>query len=98
VRIAIDSHRRRLPTALVNRTLRDAQDARPHPRTRAKAIRVLYGLQADVAPPTFVLFASGQLEEGYVRFLEHRIRDVEPFAGTPLSWRVKQRSRHEVER
>ena len=93
VQEAIESHRRRLPTALVNRTLRDAQAARPHPRTRAKAIRVLYGLQADVAPPTFVLFASGPLEEGYVRYVEHRVRDVEPFVGTPLSWRVKQRSR-----
>jgi GTP-binding protein len=90
---AIESHRRRLPTALVNRTLRDAQEARPHPRTRGKAIRILYGLQADVAPPTFVLFASGQIEEGYVRYCEHKVRDVDPFVGTPMAWRVKQRSR-----
>ena len=87
-----------MPTATVNRVIGDAQAERPHPRTGGKGVRVLYGVQADVAPPTFVLFSSGPLEEGYVRFLEHRVRDVEPFAGTPLSWRVKQRSRHEVPR
>ena len=92
---ALVSHRTRLATSHVNRIVRDAQDARPHPRGRGRGTRILYALQAEVAPPTFVLFASGRLEDSYLRYLEHRIRDVEPFDGTPLSFKVRLRSRHD---
>ena len=92
---ALTSHRTRLPTSVVNRIVRDAQDARPHPRDRGRGTRILYALQAEVAPPTFVLFTSGKLEDSYLRYLEHRIRDVEPFEGTPLSFKVRLRSRHD---
>lgn len=92
---ALTSHRTRLPTSHVNRIVRDAQAARPHPRGPGRGIRILYALQAEVAPPTFVLFASGRLEDSYLRYLEHRIRDVEPFEGTPLSFKVRLRSRHD---
>ena len=92
---ALASHRTRLATSAVNRIVRDAQDARPHPRGRGRGTRILYALQADVAPPTFVLFTTGRLEEGYLRFLEHRIRAAEPFEGTPLTFKVRLRSRRE---
>ena len=92
---ALNSHRTRLSTSQVNRIVRDAQDATPHPRGRGRGTRILYALQAEVAPPTFVLFTSGKLEENYLRYLEHRIRDVEPFEGTPLSFKVRLRSRRE---
>ena len=97
VRAAIDSHRRRLPTPEVNRIVRDAQAARPHPRTRGKAVRVLYAVQAEIAPPTFVLFANGIVEKEYLRFVENRIRAVEPFTGSPLRVAGRLRSRREVE-
>ena len=97
VRAAVDSHRRRLATPEVNRIVRDAQVVRPHPRTRGKAIRILYAVQAETAPPTFVLFANGLLEKGYLRFIEHRIREVEPFVGTPLRVTGRLRSRPQVE-
>jgi GTP-binding protein len=95
---AIESHRARLPTAEVNRIVAAAQAHRPHPRARAGARRVLYAVQADVAPPTFVLFTNGRLEEGYVRYLERRIREEHPFAGSPLRLRVKQRDRRPAPR
>ena len=92
---ALASHRTRLPTSVVNRIVRDAQDARPHPRGRGRGTRILYALQAEVSPPTFVLFTTGRLEDSYLRYLEHRVRDVEPFVGTPLDFKVRLRSRHE---
>ena len=97
IRAAVESHRRRLPTPEVNRIVRDAQSARTHPRTQGKAIRILYAVQAEVAPPTFVLFANGRLERDYLRFVENRIREVEPFVGTPLKVAARLRSRREVE-
>jgi GTPase len=96
---AIDAHRRRLPTPMVNRVIRDAQAERPHPRTSGKAVRVLYGVQAQASPPTFVLFATGRVDPAYVRYMEKRLRAADPerFAGSPIRLRVRQRSRRPVE-
>ena len=92
---AIDSHRRRVPTAVINRLVRDAQVARPHPRTQGKSVRILYAVQASVGPPQIVLFSSGRVERSYVRYIEHAIRDHEPFAGSPLAIKVRVRSRED---
>jgi GTP-binding protein len=94
---AIASHRRRLPTPEVNRIIRDAQDRRPHPRVGGRGVRVLYAVQAAVGPPTFVLFATGRLETSYVRFIENHLREVEPFAGSPLLLRTRTKSRDKVD-
>jgi GTP-binding protein len=96
---SVDAHRRRLSTSTVNRVLRDAQAQRPHPRTRGKGVRVLYGVQAHASPPTFVLFCTGNLETAYSRYLEKKLRlaDPEGFAGSPVRLRVRLRSRHPVE-
>ena len=46
-----------------------------------------------IQPPTIVLFVrGGDLEPGYVRFLENRLRDEYDFTGTPI--RMYQRRRH----
>ena len=94
---AIDSHRRRIPTPEVNRLVRDAQAARPHPRTRGKAVRILYAVQAQTAPPTFVTFANSLLERNYLRYLERTIRSVDPFTGSPVKVLARLRTRAQVE-
>jgi GTPase len=94
---AVESHRRRLPTAEVNRILQVAQEHRPHPRTAGRARRILYAVQARVSPPTVVLFATGRLEVSYLRYLENRLRKVEAFRGSPIRFEVRQRTRRKVE-
>jgi GTPase len=88
---AVSSHRLRIQTADVNATVRRAQERRPHPRSGGRAVRVLYAVQADKAPPTFVLFATGRLEESYRRYMEKALREAYSFAGTPI--RVEGRIR-----
>lgn len=92
---ATESHRRRLPTALVNRLVRDAQQQRPHPRLGGRASRILYAVQAESAPPTVVVFSTGRVEENYRRYLENRLRESEPFAGSPLRIEVRVKARRE---
>jgi GTPase len=92
---AIESHRRRMPTALVNRLVREAQEQRPHPRVAGRASRVLYAVQAESSPPTIVVFANGKLETGYRRYLENRLREAEPFEGSPVRIAVRVKSRRE---
>jgi GTP-binding protein len=52
---------------------------------------VLFATQAGVAPPTFVLFTTGPLDAGYVRFVERRLREEFEFEGTPVQVSVKPR-------
>ncbi len=89
---ATESHRRRLPTAAVNRIMREAQERRPHPRVGGRSIRILYAVQAESAPPTVVVFTNGRLETGYQRFLENHLREVEPFSGSPVRVQVRVRT------
>jgi GTPase len=93
---AVESHRHRLPTSEVNRVVQDAQETRPHARTAGKAVRILYAVQAQVGPPTFVLFATGVLDKGYLRYVEKKIREVEPFAGSPVRITGRVRSRRSL--
>ncbi|MFN2489007.1 MAG: ribosome biogenesis GTPase Der [Actinomycetota bacterium] len=89
---AVGSHRRRLTTAAVNRLLRDAQARQPHARAGGRAVRVLYGVQARVSPPTVLLFTNGRLEASYLRFVENRLRASEAFEGSPVKLEVRTRS------
>ena len=96
--VAIASYRRRLTTSAVNRLIQAAQERRPHPRVGGRSARVLYAVQASVEPPTVVLFSNGRLSTEYLRYLENRLREEEPFEGTPVRMQVRIRSRREVER
>ena len=93
---AVASHRRRLPTALVNKIVRGAQQDRPHPRSGGRAVRILYAVQARSAPPTVILFTNHRLETSYMRYLENKLRVVEPFAGSPISLQVRVKARDKV--
>ena len=97
VELAAASYRRRLTTSSINRIVQGAQARRPHPRTKGRAIRVLYAVQASVEPPTIVLFTNGRLMSEYLRMLENRIREEEPFEGTPIRLQVRVKTRREVE-
>jgi GTP-binding protein len=94
--VALASHRTRLPTAQVNRVLQDAQAARPHPRSGSRAVKIHYAVQAEVSPPTFVLFANAELDPGYLRYLDRSLREHDPFLGTPLRFTVRIKSRDKV--
>ena len=67
--------------------------AHPHPVRGGKQPRILFGTQAHAGPPTFVLFTSGQLEPGYLRFLKRRLREEFGFPGTPVHLEVRAREK-----
>ncbi len=86
----------RVGTGALNSFLGRLIAEHPHPVRSGKQPKVLFGTQAQAAPPTFVLFTSGLLEASYVRFIERRLREEFGFAGTPLH--VQQRPRKKKER
>ncbi|MEV4561154.1 ribosome biogenesis GTPase Der [Kitasatospora sp. NPDC049285] len=83
----------RIPTARLNAFLGELVASHPHPIRGGKQPRILFGTQAGVRPPRFVLFASGFLEAGYRRFVERRLREEFGFEGTPISISVRVREK-----
>ncbi|MDQ3645893.1 MAG: hypothetical protein M3345_03060, partial [Actinomycetota bacterium] len=80
-----------------NRVIADAQGHRPHPRSRGRTPRILYAVQAEVSPPTFLLFATARLETNYLRYIENVIRKAEPFDGTPIRVGLRLKTRRELD-
>ncbi len=91
VRRALEGWQTRVSTGRLNQFLKAVVAEHPHPVRGGKQPRVLFGTQASVGPPTFVLFTTGVLEAGYRRFLERRLREEFGFVGTPI--RIDQRVR-----
>ncbi|HEX6759571.1 MAG TPA: ribosome biogenesis GTPase Der [Propionibacteriaceae bacterium] len=83
----------RIPTGRLNAFLGRVVAAHPHPVRGGKQPRILFGTQAHTSPPTFVLFTSGQLEPGYLRFLKRRLREEFGFQGTPIHLEVRAREK-----
>jgi GTPase len=93
---AVAAHRRRLPTAAVNRVVANAQDERPPARARGRPTRILYAVQARAGPPAFVLFCNRRPDASYLRYIERRLREAGDFGGTPISVSVRTKSSSKV--
>jgi len=83
----------RVSTGRLNAFLGRIVAAHPHPVRGGKQPRILFGTQAHAGPPTFVLFTTGELEPGYVRFLRRRLREEFGFQGTPVHVEVRVREK-----
>jgi len=85
VKVAADNHALRIPTAELNRVLRDAVDARPYSR-RGRPLKVKYATQVRVNPPTIALFVNNPeiTHPTYERYLINRLREAFGFVGTPI--------------
>jgi GTP-binding protein len=95
LRKALSSWEQRVSTGYLNQWLTAVVQATPHPVRGGRAPRVLFATQAGVAPPRFVLFTTGQLDPGYVRFVERKLREEFGFQGSPISITVKPRKKRE---
>ncbi len=90
---AIEGWETRVSTGKLNAFLGRIVAAHPHPLRGGKQPRILFGTQAQAGPPTFVLFTTGDLDAGYVRFVERRLREDFGFRGTPVHVEVRPRAK-----
>jgi GTP-binding protein len=86
----------RVSTGQLNAFLGRLIAEHPHPVRGGRQPKILFGTQASTEPPTFVLFTSGKLEDGYLRYVERRLREEFGFVGTPVH--VQQRPRKREKR
>jgi GTPase len=85
----------RISTGQLNSFLGRLVAEHPHPVRGGRQPRILFGTQASTAPPTFVLFTSANLDAGYVRFIERRLREEFGFVGSPIHLQVRPRKKNE---
>ena len=78
--------RYRMDTGKFNQILRAAYDRVSPPSKSGRRLRLYYGTQAEIEPPTFVIFVNDTklIHYSYERYLENRIREHHPFLGTPI--------------
>ena len=93
IKEALTGWETRISTGKLNAFLGRVVAAHPHPVRGGKQPRILFGTEAHAGPPTFVLFTTGQLEPGYVRFLRRRLREEFGFSGTPVHVEVRVREK-----
>ncbi|MEY4276221.1 MAG: hypothetical protein RIS26_684 [Actinomycetota bacterium] len=91
--VALDSWDTRIQTGKFNAFLQELTMEFPHPVRGGKQPRILFGTQAAIRPPKFVLFTTGFLDEGYRRFIQRRLRETYGFEGSPIEIGMRVREK-----
>ena len=87
-------------TGKLNRALRAAFAANPPPMAKGKRLKLFYATQSsgdqlrEFAPPEIVLFVNSPrlLTQPFARFLEAKIRELEPYPGLPILLTLRART------
>ena len=90
----------RIGTGILNRMLRAAFEENPPPTVGTRRLKLFYAAQAGdeegraLEPVKFILFVNQPklLSEPYGRYLEGRIRGMEPYSGLPVLLSCRARS------
>ena len=85
----------RVGTGAFNQLLQKAYFSGAPPSRNGQPLRLYYGTQVKVSPPTFVIFVNNNklVHFSYERYIEKAIRQELPFPGTPIALEFRTRSR-----
>lgn len=99
-REARDARRRRMATPELNAVLNRALREHVPPLVRNRRLKLFYATQADVEPPTFILFVNDPalVHFSYRRYLERVLREAVDFDGTAIRLVLKGRSEENAAR
>jgi GTP-binding protein len=77
---------RRIETHEVNDALAELVRRQPPPHSRGRQVKLRYGTQVSVEPPTFLLFSNlpREIPDHYVRYLMNGFRERWAFTGSPI--------------
>ncbi len=88
---------RRITTGVLNDVLADAQTALAPPSMSGRRLRIYYGTQQSVCPPTFVLFVNDKtlMHYSYERYLHNQFRKAFGFDGTPIRFVLRDKQKED---
>ena len=81
-----EQRERRIETHEVNDALEELMRRQPPPHSRGRQVKLRYGTQVSVKPPTFVLFSNlpREMPDHYIRYVMNGFRERWGFLGSPI--------------
>jgi GTP-binding protein len=98
VELVARERRKRVSTGQMNKFLEQVDFQRASVPMN-KRVRIYYMTQAQVAPPTFVLFTDRDVKMhfSFERFLANQIREAFGFIGSPIWFKIRARNKKKTE-
>ncbi|MFW5979431.1 MAG: ribosome biogenesis GTPase Der [Halanaerobium sp.] len=90
----VDQSNLRIKTGILNEVISEAVQLREPPSRKGKRLKIYYGSQVGITPPTFVFFVNDPnlMHFAYQRYLENVLREAFGYVGNPMQFKLKQRS------
>ena len=97
VKEVYETARRRITTGVLNDVINDATDHLQPPLQGTRRLKIYYGTQIGIQPPSFVLFVNDEdlMSFSYERYLENWFRKTFPLEGTPIRFILRERKEKE---
>lgn len=94
VKYVANQNAMRIQTGTLNEVIGEAILLHQAPSDKGKQLKIFYGTQAAVKPPTFVLFINDRelMHFSYERYIENRIREYFNFEGTPIRFIYREKT------
>ena len=91
----VEQNTKRISTGILNDVLGEAVSAVQPPSDKGKRLKIYYTTQADIKPPTFVLFVNDAklAHYSYVRYIENQFRARFGFEGTPIKFIIREKGK-----
>ncbi|MGM0437273.1 MAG: ribosome biogenesis GTPase Der [Bacillota bacterium] len=90
----IEQSAQRVKTGVLNEVIQEAVQLRQPPSKKGKSVKIYYASQTGVKPPVFVFFVNDPelMHFAYERYLKNAIREAFGFLGSPIIFKIKQRT------
>jgi GTP-binding protein len=90
-----NEYSKRIPTRAINELLRETLLRHQPPAHKGQQLKVYYGTQIKVKPPTIQLWVNDPslMHFSFRRFVENQFRAYFGFTGSPLHFLVKKRTK-----
>ncbi len=84
----------RIKTGMLNDILAEATAKVQPPSDKGRRLKIYYGTQTGIKPPTFVIFVNDVrlMHFSYERYIENQIRAIFGFEGTPIKFFIRERN------
>lgn len=86
---------KRVSTGVLNDVIGEAVLLNQPPSDKGKRLKIYYGTQVGVKPPTFALFVNEKelFHFSYQRYIENKLRENFGFEGTPIKIYIREKGR-----
>ena len=97
VKEVFEISRRRITTGVLNDVINDATDHLQPPLQGTRRLKIYFGTQTGIQPPTFVLFVNDEklMSFSYERYLENWFRKTFPLEGTPIRFILREKKKED---